>query len=109
MGIKEKKERKKIWQYKNQGMEVIKGRGKGSHEGKAPNIGKKETKEGRKEEKQKEEGSRKGWIMVTVSKRDNRKEEKDKKATSKERNRKEESTCSEHQGNKKEVERKRTR
>lgn len=90
-------------------MEVIKGRGKGSHEGKAPNIGKKETKEGRKEEKQKEEGSRKGWIMVTVSKRDNRKEEKDKKATSKERNRKEESTCSEHQGNKKEVERKRTR
>lgn len=109
MGIKEKKGRKKIWQYKNQGMEVIKGRGKGSHEGKAPNIGKKETKEGRKEEKQKEEGSRKGWIMVTVSKRDNRKEEKDKKATSKERNRKEESTCSEHQGNKKEVERKRTR
>lgn len=62
MGIKEKKGRKKIWQYKNQGMEVIKGRGKGSHEGKAPNIGKKETKEGRKEEKQKEEGSRKGWI-----------------------------------------------
>lgn len=109
MGIKEKKGRKKIWQYKNQGMEVIKGRGKGSHEGKAPNIGKKETKEGRKEEKQKEEGSRKGWIMVTVSKRDNRKEEKDKKATSKERNRKEESTCSEHQGNEKEVERKRTR
>lgn len=47
--------------------------------------------------------------MVTVSKRDNRKEEKDKKETSKERNRKEESTCSEHQGNKKEVERKRTR
>lgn len=47
--------------------------------------------------------------MVTVSKRDNRKEEKDKKATSKERNRKEESTCSEHQGNKKEVGRKCTR
>lgn len=62
MGIKEKKGRKKIWQYKNQGMEVIKGRGKGSHEGKGPNIGKKETKEGRKEEEQKEEGSRKGWI-----------------------------------------------
>lgn len=108
MGIKEKKGRKKIWQYKNQGMEVIKGRGKGSHEGKGPNIGKKETKEGRKEEKQKEVGSRKGW-MVTVSKRYNRKEEKDKKATSKERNRKEESTCSEHQGNEKEVERKCTR
>lgn len=89
-------------------MEVIKGRGKGSHEGKGPNIGKKETKEGRKEEKQKEVGSRKGW-MVTVSKRYNRKEEKDKKATSKERNRKEESTCSEHQGNEKEVERKCTR
>lgn len=47
--------------------------------------------------------------MVTVSKRDNRKEEKDKKETSKERNRKEESTCSEHQGNEKEVERKCTR
>lgn len=47
--------------------------------------------------------------MVTVSKRDNRKEEKDKKETSKERNRKEESTCSEHQGNEREVERKRTR
>lgn len=108
MGIKEKKGRKKIWQYKNQGMEVIKGRGKGSHEGKGPNIGKKETKEGRKEEKQKEEGSRKGW-MVTVSKRYNRKEEKDKKATSKERNRKEESTCSEHQGNEREVGRKCTR
>lgn len=108
MGIKEKKGRKKIWQYKNQGMEVIKGRGKGSHEGKGPYIGKKETKEGRKEEEQKEEGSRKGW-MVTVSKRYNRKEEKDKKATSKERNRKEESTCSEHQGNEKEVGRKCTR
>lgn len=89
-------------------MEVIKGRGKGSHEGKGPNIGKKETKEGRKEEKQKEVGSRKGW-MVTVSKRYNRKEEKDKKATSKERNRKEESTCSEHQGNEREVGRKCTR